>query len=180
MGVDNPRHRDAEPIGRGTAPAAVADVQPEAGVMDAALDDVRIIEPLCAVFRRKLKAEGLKYTPERAQVLEIIVRSEGLFEAEELMAELKKTEFRVSKATVYRTIKLLQEAGIVRRVPMDDEHSYFQLVYGKKPSELLIRTDTREVIVLDLPELARIRDAICAKLGLEAKGHRFQIFASKE
>ena len=38
------------------------------------LDDIRIIEPLCAVFRRKLKSEGLKYTPERAQILDAIIR----------------------------------------------------------------------------------------------------------
>ena len=41
--------------------------------------DPEIVEPLCAVFRRRLKSEGLKYTPERAQVLDTIIRYEGLF-----------------------------------------------------------------------------------------------------
>ena len=48
------------------------------------LPDPEIVEPLCAVFRRKLKSEGLKYTPERAQVLDTIIRHDGLFEAEKL------------------------------------------------------------------------------------------------
>jgi Fur family ferric uptake transcriptional regulator len=165
----------SEAPGLGLGPSAVGP-----GAPALAPEEFQIVEPLCAVFRRTLKAEGLKYTPERAQVLDIIVRSEGLFEAEELMAELKRTGFRVSKATVYRTIKLLQEAGIVQRVPFDDEHSYYQLVYGRKPSDLLIRMDTREVVHLDLPELVRLRDEICGRLGLEPRGHRFQIFAVGE
>ena len=71
--------------------------------------ELEIMEPLCAVFRRKLKAEGLKYTPERARVLDAIVRREGLFEAEGLIASLRGAGQRVSKATVYRTIRLLPD-----------------------------------------------------------------------
>ena len=75
----------------------------------------RIVEPLCAVFRRKLKSEGLKYTPERAHVLDTIVRLDELFEADTIIERVKNSDIRVSKATVYRTIKLLQEAGIIQR-----------------------------------------------------------------
>lgn len=75
-----------------------------------------IVEPACAVFRRTLKAEGLKYTPERAQVLDAVLRYEGLFEAERVIEDVKRRGFRVSKATVYRTLKLLQDAKIIERV----------------------------------------------------------------
>ena len=73
-----------------------------------------IIEPLCAVFRRKIRSEGLKYTPERARVLDAIIELDRLFEADELLETLRGGDHRVSKATVYRTIRLLQDAGIVR------------------------------------------------------------------
>ncbi len=140
-------------------------------------DTLAIAEPLCAVFRRKLKSEGLKYTPERAQVLDAIVRMDGLFEADELLAELKRGNFRVSKATIYRTIRLLQDAGIIQRVLFDEEQAHYQLVYGRRPSDLLIRVDTRRVEEIDLPELVELRDRICRERGLEPRGHRFQIFA---
>ena len=138
---------------------------------------LEIAEPLCAVFRRKLKSEGLKYTPERAQVLDAIVRMEGLFEADELLASLKGGGHRVSKATVYRTIRLLQDAGIIQRVLFDEEQAHYQLVYGRRPNDLLIRLDTRQIQEIDLPELIELRDRICRERGLAPQGHRFQIFA---
>src|SRR5881396_1744355 len=107
---------------------------------------LEIIEPLCAVFRRKLKSEGLKYTPERAQILDAIIRRDdaggaggaggvaGVFQADELLASMRKAGFRVSKATIYRTIKLLAEAGIIQQVLFDAETAHYQLAYGKSSS----------------------------------------------
>src|SRR5688572_9754907 len=66
--------------------------------------------PLCAVFRRYLKSQDLKYTPERADILNAIIERDDVFEVEELMSEMRRRGYRVSKATTYRTIKLLQEA----------------------------------------------------------------------
>ena len=142
--------------------------------------DIAITEPLCAVFRRQLKAEGLKYTPERAHVLDAIIQLDDLFEAEQLIDELRQTGRRVSKATVYRTIRLLQDAGIIQRVLTDSDQSVYQLAYGQRPADLLIRLDTREAIPIEAPELVALRDAICRRMGLKAKGHRLQIFAVGE
>ncbi len=140
---------------------------------------LEIVEPLCAVFRRTLKGEGLKYTTERAQVLDAIIRIDGVFEAEGLRAALKKSGFRVSKATMYRTLRLLQDAGIIQRVLFDDEQAHYQLVYGRRPNDLLIRVDTHAAEPIEVPELIGLRDRICRERGLEPRGHRFQIFATR-
>jgi Fur family ferric uptake transcriptional regulator len=139
--------------------------------------EMQIIEPLCAVFRKKLKSEGLKYTPERAQVLDTVMGFDGLFEADRVLEKVRKSGFRVSKATVYRTIKLLQDAGIIQRALFDQEQAHYQLVYGKASQDSIIRMDSGEVIAVDVPELAAIRQAVCKARGLEAKGHRLMIFA---
>lgn len=141
---------------------------------------IDIADPLCAVFRRKLKAEGAKYTPERAQILDAIIRLDGMFEAETLQEHLKDRGQRVSKATVYRTIKLLQEAGIIQRVLFEDEQAHYQLVYGRRPSDLLIRVDTGEVIPIQVPELQQIRDRLAKEHGLKIQSHRLQVFAVAE
>ncbi|MFI4916138.1 MAG: Fur family transcriptional regulator [Phycisphaerales bacterium JB060] len=138
---------------------------------------IRITEPLCAVFRRQLKAEGQKYTPERAQVLDAIIQLDRIFEAEQVIDELRRRGHRVSKATVYRTIHLLQEAGILQRVLTEGDQAQYQLAYGESPSDTLVRLDTREVVSIDVPELAAIRDRICKELGLSPQGHKLQIFA---
>ncbi|MBL8962446.1 MAG: transcriptional repressor [Phycisphaeraceae bacterium] len=158
----------AEPATRPDPPNDLADGLP---------DDLRIVEPLCAVFRRKLKSEGLKYTPERAYILDAVIRLDGIFEVEALIDRLRSGSIRVSKATVYRTIRLLQDAGIIQRVLFDQEQSHFQLVYGRKPCDILVRVDTREIISIDAPEIITLRDDLCRRLGLEARGHRFQVFA---
>jgi Fur family transcriptional regulator, ferric uptake regulator len=147
------------------------------------LNGIRIIEPLCAVFRRKLKSEGLKYTPERAQILDAIIRRddmggvESVFQADELLAAMRKAGFRVSKATIYRTIKLLAEAGIIQQVLFDAETAHYQLAYGRSSSGLLVNVDTREITPIELPELAEIRDRVCRERGLVAEGHRVVIYA---
>ncbi len=140
-------------------------------------DHFEIIEPLCAVFRRKLKSEGLKYTPERAQILDAIIQMDDVFEADQLLDRMKKAQFRVSKATIYRTIKLLADAGIIQQVLFDSEQSHYQLAYGKRSSGLLVRVDTRQIIPLDVPELAELRDRLCRERNLKPEGHRLVIYA---
>jgi Fur family ferric uptake transcriptional regulator len=141
--------------------------------------DLTIIEPLCAVFRRTLKSVGLKYTPERAQILDVIVRKEGLFEADALLHELRGGGFRVSKATVYRTIKLLLDAGIIRRVLVSGEQAHYQLVYGRRPDDLIVVVDTGEIISISAPELVELRERLCRQHGLVPHGHSLQIFATR-
>lgn len=138
---------------------------------------VEISEPLCAVFRRHLKKEGQKYTPERAQILDAIIQLDDVFEAERLLELLKGSGFRVSKATIYRTIKLLQDAGIIQQVLVDAEHAHYQLAYGRRPRDLLVRVDTGEIIPIEIPELIEIRDRICRAMGVTPQGHRLQIYA---
>lgn len=144
---------------------------------DGTLEDIEVVEPLCAVFRRHLKSLGQKYTPERAQILDVLLRMDDVFEADRLLEEMRRRGYRVSKATIYRTIKLLQDAGIIQQILLDSEQAHYQLVYGRRPRDLLIRVDTNEVVAIDVPELAKIRDRVCAELGLRPESHRFQIFA---
>lgn len=137
-----------------------------------------IIEPVCAVFRRTLRAEGLKYTPERANVLNVVLAFDGLFEAEQVIDRLKADGFRVSKATVYRTLKLLAEAGIIQRVLIDSEQSHYQVVYGEqRPRHILIRVDTNQVRELDIPEVETLVRKVCEERGLTPASFRLHIFA---
>jgi Fur family ferric uptake transcriptional regulator len=153
------------------APVRADSTQPDAA-------DLHITEPLCAVFRKQLRAEGLKYTPERARILDAIIQMDDVFQADQLLAKLRQSPFRVSKATIYRTIKLLADAGIIQQVLFDAEQSHYQLAYGKRSSGLLVRVDTRQITPIEIPELVRLRDRICAERGLTPEGHRLVIYAT--
>lgn len=138
-----------------------------------------IHEPLCAVFRGYLKSLDLKYTPERAQILDTLIVSNETFEAEGLQDALAEQGHKVSKATVYRTIKLLQEAGIIHRVALDADQAHYRLAYTSSGENLLVRIDTNETIEIDSPEIDKIAKRICEERGVEFAGHRLQIYAVK-
>ena len=133
--------------------------------------------PLCSVFRRFLRNQGLKYTVERADVLQAIIDHDGSFEVEELLLDMRQRGHRVSKATVYRTLRLLQEAGIITQALFDSKQGHFQLIYGKEPRDVMVCMRTGRAIEFQSPELTELRDRICSELGWEAVGHRFQIYA---
>ena len=133
--------------------------------------------PLCSVFRRFLRSRDLKYTQERADVLEAIIARDGSFEAEELMLDLRSQEHLVSKATVYRTIRLLLDAGIIQQTLFDSKQSHYQLIYGKAARDSMVCMKSGRHLEFHSPELVALRNRLCAELGWSAVGHRFQIYA---
>jgi len=121
--------------------------------------------PLCSIFRRFIKRQGLKFTPERAKILNAVLGKTAVFEADELLFEMRKSGDRVSKATIYRTLKHLIEAGIITEVLLDNKQAHYQLSYGRKPQGHLVCIETRKVIEFSLPELDQLRDRICKERG---------------
>jgi Fur family ferric uptake transcriptional regulator len=119
----------------------------------------------------------LKYTAERADVLQAIIEHDDLFEAEELLLNMRSRGHRVSKATIYRTLRLLQEAGIITQALFDAKQAHFQLIYGREPRDSMLCMRTGKAIDFQSKELAQLRDRICHELGWTPVGHRFQIYA---
>jgi Fur family transcriptional regulator, ferric uptake regulator len=142
--------------------------------------EITIREPLCAVFRTRLRELGQKYTPERAQILESIIHFDDVFEADSLQQTLKDAGHRVSKATIYRTLKLLQETGIIQQLPIESDHGLFMLAYGKRPRDLLVRVDTNDLEMIDVPEMQSIARQVCKDHNLKLRGWRLQIYADNK
>ncbi|MEM7576812.1 MAG: transcriptional repressor [Planctomycetota bacterium] len=138
--------------------------------------------PLCAVFRRHLKQQGLKFTTERAVLLDTVLAREGVFEADELIADLKRDhpEHRVSKATVYRTLKHLIDAGIIREVLLDATRAHYQLAYGKPVVGHLVHADTGDVTEFPTEKLDKFIRDVCKQQGLTPLAHRVVIYATPE
>lgn len=133
--------------------------------------------PICSVFRRFLRSKGLKYTPERADILNGIIEFGDVFEAEELLLRMRREGHDVSKATIYRTIHLLQEAGIITQALFDSKQAHYQLIYGKAPRDFMVCMKSGTLVEFAAPELVELRERICRELGWEPVGHRFQIYA---
>jgi len=84
-------------------------------------------------FKNFIKKKGLKYTSEREEILKEILKSKNHFDVDELYMKLKKRGSKVSKASVYRTIPLLVEAGYIQEVYKQDARSYYELTLDKIP-----------------------------------------------
>jgi Fur family ferric uptake transcriptional regulator len=133
-------------------------------------------EPVCAIFRRYLHGQKLKFTPERAAMLDTVLRRTGLFEAEQLAADLKELGHDVSRATIYRTLSHLQDAGILKQVFFDNKQSYYEVIVGRQTHDYLICVATGRVIEFDSDRLRALRDEICQQHGFDPLSHQFHIF----
>ncbi len=135
-----------------------------------------IIPPMCSVFRRFLKRTGLKFTPERAQILDAVSRKQHVFEAEQLLYEMRDAGLSVSKATIYRTLKHLLDAGIITEVLIDAKQAHYRLSYGQAPRGHLVCVETGKVIEIPSPWLTALRDKICHNNGFEPVSTRLVIY----
>ena len=141
----------------------------------AANDDL-VVQPLCAVFRRFLKRKRLKFTTERAMILDAVLAKKGVFGAEELMDDLRESGHRVSKATVYRTLKHLVEARILSEVLIDSRQAHYELTFGQKPKGHLVCVETNEVVEFEAPEIEQLRDRVCAEHGYDPVSVRLVVY----
>ncbi len=133
-------------------------------------------QPVCAIFRRYLHNQKLKFTPERAMILDAVLRKNSLFEAEQLSADLAGLGHSASRATVYRTLAHLQDAGILKQVFFDNKQSYYEVIAGRQTHDYLICVETGKVIEFNSERLRKLRDEICAEHGFEPLSHQFHIF----
>jgi Fur family ferric uptake transcriptional regulator len=131
---------------------------------------------VCALFRRYLHGEKLKFTPERAMILDAALRKTALFEAEQLVADLKQLGHRVSRATVYRTLNHLHDAGILKQVFFDNKQSYYEVIAGRQAYDYLICIETGRVIEFNSEKLKKLRDEICQQHGFDPLSHQFHIY----
>ena len=136
-----------------------------------------ILAPLCAVFRRYLKSCSLRYTGERAEVLAAVMDTEGLFDADSLLMDMRGDGKDVSKATVYRTLRLLQDAGIVTPfMLLDAKVTHYQLVYGREPCDYMVCVQTGELVPVQCDEVVVLRERLAKERGWTTVGHRFVIY----
>lgn len=133
-------------------------------------------EPVCAVFRRYLHGQKLKFTPERAMILDAVLRKDGLFEADQLAKDLIRLGHRVSRATVYRTLAHLQDAGVLKQVFFDNKQSYYEVIAGRRPYDYLICVESGRVVEFSSERVRQLCEEICREHGFELLSHQFHVF----
>lgn len=132
--------------------------------------------PACAVFRRYLHGRGLKFTPERAMILDAVLRREGLFSADQLCDDLRSADRRASRATVYRTLTHLHDAGLLKQVFFDNKQSYFEVLASGQSNDYMISVETGRVIEFQSDRLRELIEELCREHGCERASHQLQVY----
>jgi Fur family ferric uptake transcriptional regulator len=127
------------------------------------------------IFRDYLRHRGLKFTPERRALLNEVLGNDSHFEAEQMLIALRGSDRRVAKATVYRTLPLLVNCGILRQVQFGDKLTRYEHAFGHDAHDHMVCRRCRRIIEFDSAELAQLRTRIAAEHRFHAVSHRFQI-----
>ncbi|MFN0115741.1 MAG: Fur family transcriptional regulator [Paracoccaceae bacterium] len=127
----------------------------------------------------RCEARGMRLTEQRRTVARVIEDAADHPDVEELYRRAAAADPRISLATVYRTVKLFEEAGILGRVEFGDGRARYEDA-TRDHHDHLIDLTTGAVIEFVDPEIEELQNRIARRLGYRLKGHRLELYGVPE
>jgi Fur family ferric uptake transcriptional regulator len=129
-------------------------------------------------FRRYLREHNLPVTTQRELVAEVVLTAPGHLSADDVEARLKDRGAHVGKATVYRTLDLLTESGMIARRDFGEGFRRYERIPGRQHHEHLICLRCGRVIEFINERLERMKALIAEEYGFRHHHHRLEIFGT--
>ncbi len=123
----------------------------------------------------RCEAKGLRMTGQRRIIARVLHESDDHPDVEELYSRASALDSAISIATVYRTVKLFEEAGILERLEFGDGRARYEDA-ERDHHDHLIDMNTGEVIEFVDPEIEALQEKIAQKLGYRLKGHKLELY----
>jgi Fur family transcriptional regulator, ferric uptake regulator len=123
----------------------------------------------------RCEAKGLRMTEQRRVIAQVLEGAEDHPDVEELYARAAARDPNISIATVYRTVKLFEEAGILDKLEFGDGRARYEDA-ERDHHDHLIDMQTGEVIEFVDPEIEALQERIAQKLGYTLKGHKLELY----
>jgi len=124
----------------------------------------------------RCEANGLRMTEQRRTIATVLEAADDHPDVEELYNRASRVDPRISLATVYRTVKLFEEAGILDKHEFGDGRARYEAA-DREHHDHLIDVHSGEVIEFVDPEIEALQERIAAKLGYRLMGHRLELYA---
>jgi len=132
-----------------------------------------------AKFLKFLEGKKLRLTAPRMAIIDTVFSTEEHFTAEQLLAWSRDRDASVSRATVYRTLPLLTESGLVREMDFGKSYKFYDPNYAEHPNHNhIICNDCERIVEFESEKIEKIENEITHKLGFSVQTQRLQITAS--
>ena len=132
-------------------------------------------------FREFLARKNLRITAQREAIIETAFSTDQHFTAEQLLEWSRRKDKSVSRATVYRTLPLLTESGLVREMDFGKDYKFYDPNYAEHPHHNhIICQDCDKIVEFESEKIARLESEISHELGFSIQTQRLQITASCE
>ncbi|EKB59516.1 hypothetical protein HMPREF9700_01527 [Bergeyella zoohelcum CCUG 30536] len=147
------------------------------------------IEQTKSVLRQYLQEKGFRNTPERYTILEEIYRLDHHFNVDDLYLQMLQKKYHVSKATIYNTIEIFLDAGLIRKHQFDEKNSssssYEKSYFDKQHDHLVIYKkdsdkEIEEIIEFCDPRIQTIKESIEQVFGVKIDAHSLYLYGTKK
>ena len=122
--------------------------------------------------------KGLKMTDQRRVISRVLSEATDHPDVEQVYHRAQRLDPRISIATVYRTMKLFEEANVIERLDFGDGRARYE-ENREEHHHHLIDLHTGEVIEFTNDEIERLKQRIADELGYELVGHRLELYGVK-
>ena len=126
----------------------------------------------------RCKSVGIRMTGQRQLIIKVLENSKDHPDVETLFERANKIDNKVSIATVYRTVRTLQNAGILEKLEFNDGRSRFEDAV-RNHHDHINYLDTGKVIEFFDEEIEQIQKKIAKKLGYKLIGHKLELYGKK-
>ena len=123
----------------------------------------------------RCEAKGLRMTGQRRTIAGVLQESSDHPDVEELYNRASTKDAGISLATVYRTVKLFEEAGILDKLEFGDGRARYEDA-EREHHDHLIDINSGEVIEFVDPDIEALQEKIAEKLGYRLKGHKLELY----
>lgn len=137
-------------------------------VADALDDGPSRIEALCV-------DHGLRMTGQRRVIAQVLSNADDHPDAEELYRRVSSVDSSISLSTVYRTVRVFEDAGILERHDFGEGRARFETA-GTEHHDHLIDIDTGEVIEFRNEDIEHIQERVARELGFTLVGHKLELY----
>jgi Fur family transcriptional regulator, ferric uptake regulator len=134
------------------------------------------VEILKEPWRAYLRKKRLKTTQQREAIVDAFLRSSGHVALDELLISARKRNPGVGLATVYRTVKLLEEAGLAHSRQFGSGQTLYEVAGQRAHHDHLICQQCHHIVEFESDEIEVLQERVAKRLGFNILHHRHEIF----